>query len=228
MDLQRLSIWLIMSLLARPAMASDISLLALGDSYTIGEAVSTHQRWPVQLGNMLVNHGINLAEPVIIARTGWTTANLATAIKSRSITPHFDIVTLLTGVNDQFQGHSVKDYRMAFRALVKTAIKYAADRPDHVIVLSIPDYSVTPFAQRFNPERIASELAEFNNINKILSLEEGVHYIDITAMSQQAAQQRDLLASDGLHPSGLMYRHWAEKILPVVLQIVKTPDRNQP
>jgi lysophospholipase L1-like esterase len=218
---------LLLTLAGEPVKAKEISILALGDSYTIGEAVTTASRWPNQLRNLLANHGISANNPVIVARTGWTTANLASAIKSRSIHTHFDIVTLLIGVNDQFQGYSANDYRPAFRALLKTAIGFAADRPAHVIVLSIPDYSVTPFAKRYNQARIASELAEFNNINKNLSLEEGVHYINITAMSQQAAQRRDLIAYDGLHPSELMYHLWAEKILPVIQQILDESNGDQ-
>lgn len=202
--------------------ASELRLLALGDSYTIGESVDNTERWPIQLVNLLDKQGIISGEPIIIARTGWTSDNLLQAINNRSFVAHFDIVTVLIGVNDQFQGIPPETYATGFTAVLDKAIKLAGNRPSHVVVLSIPDYGITPFARRFNPARISQQLDVFNQHNRDISQQKNVHYIDITDISRQASTHPELLALDGLHPSGVMYQKWAQRTLPVIADIMKS------
>lgn len=208
-----------LGMLSASARADEAALriLALGDSYTIGESVPASQRWPLQLADALRAEGLAVAEPEIIARTGWTTDELQRAVERADPDPTYDLVFLLIGVNDQYRGRSVDGYQPRFRQLLEESISFAGNRPGRVVVLSIPDYSVTPFAQRNNPDRIAKEIDRYNRVNKAVSEGLGVHYVDITPISKQAAADPSLLASDGLHPSGRMYRMWIEKALPAVL-----------
>jgi lysophospholipase L1-like esterase len=188
------------------------TILCLGDSYTIGESVKQNERFPEQTVSLLNKKKTEFDPPEIIARTGWTTKNLMSAIEDRHLQTTYDYVTLLIGVNDQFQGKSIASYQTKFEFLLQTAIYYAGNKPDHVIVLSIPDYGVTPFAQygRLSPQQISNEIDGFNAVNKMISEKYKVHYIDITPISRKAINEKDLLATDGLHPSGLMYAEWAE------------------
>ncbi|MDN5287287.1 MAG: Lysophospholipase [Mucilaginibacter sp.] len=194
-----------------------LSYLALGDSYTIGQSVSAQQSFPYLLASQLPGHRIT--EPIIIARTGWTTPQLIAAIDANDAVKGktYDIVTLLIGVNDQYAGGSLADYRVKFIQVLNTAIKFAGSNKNHVFVLSIPDYGVTPFAKG-DGARIAKEIDEFNNINRQESANAGVNYIDITDISKQAANNPSLIADDGLHPSVVMYQAWVEKLKPVVLK----------
>jgi hypothetical protein len=139
--------------------------LALGDSYTIGESVEEDQRFPVQLVNELRSAGFNMNPAKIVARTGWTTDELAEAIKTERFEKSYNIVTLLIGVNNQYRGRSADEYRREFKELLKTAIDFADSKPENVIVVSIPDYGVTPFGQNRNPAKIAKEIDAFNAIN---------------------------------------------------------------
>ncbi|MEQ9442174.1 MAG: SGNH/GDSL hydrolase family protein [Cyclobacteriaceae bacterium] len=181
--------------------------LALGDSYTIGESVDMEARWPHQL-----THRLGYADPTYLATTGWTTLDLQQAIEQTTFNPPYDWVSLLIGVNDQYQGLDIANYPREFEQLLDFAISQATTRPQ-VLVLSIPDYSVTPYAQRHDPEKIAAEIARYNEINQEISLEKGVQYCDITPLSLLAAEDLSLLAEDELHPSGKMYRLWVDKIL---------------
>ena len=181
--------------------------LALGDSYTIGESVHQEDRWPHQL-----THRLGYADPVYLATTGWTTVDLQNAIAEFTFNPPYDWVSLLIGVNDQYQGRDIDQYPAAFEQLLDFAISQASTLKQ-VLVLSIPDYGVTPFAQEKNPEKIQKELARYNEINKGISSEKGVQYCDITPLTLLAAKDPTLLAEDELHPSGLMYRLWVDKIL---------------
>jgi len=209
-----------------PTLPPDLSdsesytLLALGDSYTIGQSVATEERWPNQLAQQLRTSKHKLQEPVILARTGWTTTNLIQALESPSLNPPYDVVTLLIGVNDQYQGKSLDSYRQGFSYLLHQAIKLANRDSSRVIVLSIPDYSVTPFAKYNNPERIRKELDQFNTLNQQLALAAGVSYVDITPISRLAATDPSWLAPDELHPSGKMYAEWVKLILPIVEEIL--------
>ena len=189
--------------------------LALGDSYTIGESVEPSQRWPAQLTTRLRERGFPLEEPLIIATTGWTTGDLSRAIIQTSPLGPFDLVTLLIGVNNQYRGLAEEEYRHQFRGLLQRAIAYTGNDPSRVIVLSIPDWSVTPFASALGAEqssltRISAAIDRFNGINQAEAERAGAYYIYVTFVSREAAIDRSLLAADGLHPSGKMYARWVE------------------
>ena len=194
-----------------------IRYLALGDSYTIGASVMPTERWPVQLATQLQAHGLALAEPLIIARTGWTTDALLASVERQPSQAPFDLVSLLIGVNNQYRGRSSEEYHTQFHQLLHAAITLAGGRPDHVIVLSIPDWSVTPFAADRQGTAIATAIDRFNAVNRAETLQAGARYVDITPVSRQALHDATLIAPDGLHPSGKMYTKWVELVLPTAL-----------
>jgi len=205
-----------------PPSPGALRFLALGDSYTIGESLPDEsQRWPVQLAAALRRSGINIADPEIIARTGWTTADLSSAMDRANPRGPYDLVGLLIGVNNQFQGRSEDEYRTQFQQLLSRAIALAGDRPARVLVLSIPDWGVTPFAKSMNadPATVGAAIDRFNAIARELSEKAGVAFVDITPTSRQ---RRDLVADDGLHPSGEMYGKWVELALPAARQALQT------
>jgi len=187
-------------------------LLALGDSYTIGEAVAEHERWPAQFVSMLRLIGVEFAAPEIIATTGWTTGELIEAIEKNHPQGPYDMVSLLIGVNNQYRGYSLEDYKIEFEVLLKKAIAFADRDFNKVIVVSIPDWGVTPFASDRDGNKIAKEIDAFNTENKAIASLYGVDYIDITDHSRKAGFNQELTASDTLHPSGVMYQYWAELI----------------
>ncbi|WKN43988.1 SGNH/GDSL hydrolase family protein [Tunicatimonas pelagia] len=180
--------------------------LALGDSYTIGEAVPLHLRWPHQLTRQL-----GFCNPQYVATTGWTTRDLLDAITEAIFTPPYTWVSLLIGVNNQYQGLDFSLYRPEFTELLEFAIAQTTNAR-HVLVLSIPDYSVTSFAQDKDPAKIQREIEQYNQVNRQIAEEYGVRYCDITPISQQATDDPSLIADDGLHPSGKMYQLWGEKV----------------
>lgn len=194
------------------------TFLALGDSYTIGESVAEMERWPVQLVAALRTRNIAIEDPVIIARTGWTTDELNTAIDNANPEVHFDIVTLLIGVNNQYRGRSVEEYRAEFKALLGRAIEFAGGSPARVIVVSIPDWGAMPFAEGRNRKEIAKEIDAFNAINWEESVRSGSHYVDITPISREVERYPELIGGDGLHPSAIQYTYWTEIILPKALK----------
>jgi len=193
-----------------------LRFLALGDSYTIGESVDPAQRWPIQLAAAIRFAGLNLTDPVIVARTGWTTDELAAAIQADPPAGPYDLVSLLIGVNNQYRGYDLASYRAEFRQLLAQAIEFAGGDTARVIVLSIPDWGVTPFAEGRDRALIAADIDAFNAVNRRESQAAGVRYLDITSTSRQAANHPDLLAADGLHPSGEMYARWVAELLPLV------------
>ena len=198
------------------------SYLALGDSYTIGEAVPNATSYPYQLQRALDQQKYKFATPTIIATTGWTTDDLISAIEQNSIVQGktYDMVTLLIGVNDQYQGLSPDNYKTKFQEVLNTAIQFAGGNKTHVFVLSIPDYGVTPFAHG-DDARIGPLIDQFNAINNSISLAAGVNYLDITGISRQATTDPTLIAQDGLHPSGKMYMLWVQQLVPLVAREVK-------
>ncbi|HVT44353.1 MAG TPA: SGNH/GDSL hydrolase family protein [Thermoanaerobaculia bacterium] len=198
-----------------------LRFLALGDSYTIGEAVDPEMRWPVQLANLLGKRGHARIEPQIIARTGWTTDELRSAIRDESPRGPYQLVSLLIGVNNQYRGRDSEEYRKEFSELLGMAIRFAGDDPRRVIVLSIPDWGVTPFAEGRSREEIAEQIDRFNTINREVTLSRRAHYVEVTTISRKAATDASLLASDGLHPSGAMYRRWAELALPAAMSALR-------
>jgi lysophospholipase L1-like esterase len=198
--------------------------LALGDSYTIGESVPESDRWPDQLASRLQAQGVQ-TEITTIARTGWTVNELWQAIQVKPPEGTYDLVTLLIGVNDQYRGHPAVGYRDDFRFILNIAIEYAGGDPNRVIVLSIPDWGMTPFAAGRDTQAIAREIDEFNSINREEAESAGVHYVNITPISRMVTADSDLVASDGLHPSGGMYSQWVDQILPIAQEILKSPSR---
>lgn len=195
-----------------------MTLLCLGDSYTIGEAVDENDRFPVQTVNLLRQHGIELEQPVLVAKTGWTTDELATAIKAAELKRSYHFVTLLIGVNNQYRGRDIENYRLEFRELLNTALGYANHLPRHVFVISIPDWGPSPFGRndKRGVEKISEEIDLFNEVNQQETLKVNAHYIEITAQSREAAHDAELLAKDGLHPSGKMYALWAKKLAALI------------
>lgn len=193
------------------------TFLALGDSYTYGESVEENQKLPYQIAVQLNGLGLNTSAAEVIARTGWTSGDLLSRLSDNPPSlPHYGIVTLLIGVNNQFQGASQEQYRREFEALVDKAIGYAGNNPNHVFVLSIPDWGVMPFATYRNKELIAKQIDSFNVINKKISLSKNVHYTDVTDISRLAASNPALIAVDGLHPSGEQYRMWANRLVTTI------------
>jgi len=193
-----------------------MQFLALGDSYTIGESVAPEERWPVQLGALLRAEGLDIGDPTLIATTGWTTDELSAAIARAKPQGAFDLVSLLIGVNNQYRGRGQDEYREQFAALLQRAIGFAGGNPARVLVLSIPDWGVTPFAARLerDPAAVAADIDAFNAINRAETERPGAHYVDVTPFSREAAHDPSLLADDGLHPSGRMYAEWARLALP--------------
>lgn len=197
---------------------SEMRYLALGDSYTIGERVGEAERWPARIAALLRERRIAVADPEIVARTGWTTDELAAGLDRAAPRGPFDLVSLLIGVNDQYRGRGPEEYRARFRALLQRAAGLAGGDPGRVIVLSIPDWGATPFAAGRDRGRIAAEIDRFNAANLEETEHAGARYVDVTAASRAAAGDREAFAPDGLHPSGSQYAAWARLALPAALQ----------
>lgn len=205
------------------APATALSFLALGDSYTIGEGVPESGRWPVQLAKALREEGIALADPRIIATTGWTTDELAWGIDGAEPLGEWDFVTLLIGVNNQYRGRSAIDFRGEFETLLQRAIRYARGRADRVLVLSIPDWGVTPFVKttQATPEQVATELDAYNAAAQVVCEAHEVAYVDITPISRERGAEPEMLADDGLHPSAVMYTLWTALALPAARSLLQ-------
>ncbi len=208
-----------------------MTYLALGDSYTIGEGVPEAGRWPVQLAQALRGEGVALDAPRIIATTGWTTDELSTAIDAAPPLGRFDFVSLLIGVNNQYRGRDVGNYLDEFTTLLERAIAFAGGRAERVLVLSIPDWGVTPFAAAQYAQRrgrdagqIARELDGYNAAARAISQAHGVAFVDITAASRARGGEAQMLAADGLHPSAAMYAQWTALALPVARTLL-TPSQ---
>jgi lysophospholipase L1-like esterase len=209
-----------------PPADGSLRYLALGDSYTIGEAVPPEMRWPILLADALRAHGLPVAEPTIIAKTGWTTDELDAAIDEADPRGPYDIVSLLIGVNNQYRGGDIEVYRAEFRALVQRAVGFAGGEAGRVFVVSIPDWGVTPFAAEDirSPEQIGEQIDAFNAVARAEAERAGVSFVDITPYSRTAAADPSLVAPDGLHPSGAMYAGWTERVLPSVLAALNSGE----
>ncbi len=194
----------------------NITYLAIGDSYTIGEQVMARDNFPNQVYSLMKKEYSDFTEPRIIAKTGWTTEELEDGIKAANkaepMQNSYDFVSLLIGVNNQFRVRTVESYNPEFEKLLNKAILFAGNNADHVVVVSIPDWGVTPFAEGRNRKQIADEIDAYNLAAKEICNNYSVHYIDITPWTREAANDNSLLAADGLHPSGKEYKRWAEKI----------------
>lgn len=198
--------------------------LALGDSYTMGEGVAPAESWPMQLAACLRQGGMALADPQIVARTGWTTDELSAAMDAAALDPAYALVTLLVGVNNQYRGQPLDRYRMELHALLARAVGLAGGGATHVVVVSIPDWGVTPFARREGrePAVVAREIDAFNRAARGEAGAAGARWVDVTAISR-APESRDDVVADGLHPSGAQYARWVEAILPVARGIPARP-----
>lgn len=192
--------------------------LALGDSYTIGESVAENERWPVQLADALRKKGIAIAAPHIIATTGWRTDDLKRAIVAADPARDQGLVSLLIGVNNQYQGKSAVSYAPEFEELLNMAIVFAGNNKSKVFVVSIPDYGYTPFGKE-KQESISKAIDEFNAVNRSITEKYGVQYFYITDISRKGLDDPALVAQDGLHPSGKMYAEWVE----IIAQDLKFP-----
>ncbi len=191
----------------------DFSYLALGDSYTIGEGVGVNESWPVQLVERLNERGHKVAPPKIVAKTGWNTINLITNFESEiDVHRDFHLVSILVGVNNQYQKRSLSEFEVQLREIFHKAIYHSKLREKGVFALSIPDYSVTPFGAN-NADSIAVQINRFNEVVRRVAQENNVEYYDITPISREAAVNRNLIAGDSLHPSALMYRRWVDEII---------------
>ena len=198
----------------------NISYLALGDSYTIGQAVEENERYPVQLGDSLTQIGYTIDEVRIIAKTGWTTDELQTAIdNTEDLAESYDLVSLLIGVNNQFRGRSVESYEPEFEALLQQAIAFAGGNKDRVFVVSIPDYAYSPFGN--GSSQISTGIDEYNAANKAITDSLGITYFNITPISRGGLDDPDLVATDGLHPSGKQYTEWVKLMLPEVKNLLE-------
>ena len=208
-----------LSLKAQLTKMPHSKFLALGDSYTIGESVDEKERWPVQLASTLRERGQAVGDPKIIAVTGWRTDQLKKAIEEADLKNEYGLVSLLVGVNNQYQKKSADSYAREFEELLQTAVMLAGGKRENVFVVSIPDYGFTPFGKK-NQEEISKGIDQFNEVNKRITMKMGILYVDITDLTREGLSKPEYVAGDGLHPSGLMYSLWVERIL-----LAMTPRR---
>ena len=194
-----------------------ITFLALGDSYTIGQGVPENLRWPNQLKTELLKSDKNISDIDFIAQTGWTTSDLLLAIEGEKPETH-DLVSLLIGVNNQYQGIPFYVFETEFDSLLNIAIDLAGNN-QRVFVVSIPDYGVTPFASSFS-EQITEEINTYNHYIEDRCKFLGIPFIDVTGISRELGDSNNALANDGLHPSGFQYGKWVEEIIPVVVELL--------
>jgi len=201
-----------------------VRFLALGNSYTVGTGVPIEDRWPVQLARRLRQQGLPLPDVCLVAQNGWTTDELMRGIQSAQLSPTFDLVSLQIGVNNQFRGYDLQTYRQEFRQLLETAIGLAAGKSTRVLVLSIPDWGVTPFAMGRDRGQIALEIDRFNAVNRDEAEKVRVQHVDVTLLTREKGGQVAFLAPDDLHPSGKMYAAWVQLLLPTVLAALGSAD----
>lgn len=204
---------------APSAPAGTVRFLSFGDSYTIGQSVPSEDRWSVQLARLAQTEG--LQAPDIIAQTGWTTQDLQQAITRANNQNTYELVSLMIGVNNQFQGRPLATYRAEFRQLLQTAIRFAGGRPRRVFVLSVPDWGKAPYARNRDQARISQEIDQFNAVAREECASMSVEFVDITELTRTASGDASQFATDGLHYSGMHMRQWAERALPVVRQLLK-------
>jgi lysophospholipase L1-like esterase len=190
--------------------------LALGDSYTIGEQVFLAESFPYQTVQLLRSKNISITAPEIVAKTGWTSAELHQAILKNVFLKKYDFVSLLIGVNNQYRGLNIEEYKIEFETLLKKALAFAANKSANVFVLSIPDWGVTPFAKDRDSKKISAEINEYNLVCKNITLQYHCNFINITTHQRKDAHKAEMLAIDGLHPSGKEYKKWAKKLVQVI------------
>ena len=197
---------------------TNYSYLALGDSYTIGEQIPFAENFPNQTVQLLRKNGFAFYAPEIIAKTGWTTDELINSIENTSTLETYDIVSLLIGVNNQYRGRSAEQFKIEFEDLMELAIKFAGNNASRVFVLSIPDWGVTPFAAGRDSKQIAAEIYAYNLVCETSSVAFKTNFINITTSQKVDGNKADFLAPDGLHPSGLEYKKWADRLNDAILK----------
>jgi len=200
--------------------SEKISYLALGDSYTIGESVAATQLWPVQLVSKLKEEGVGVKPPRIIARTGWRTDELLGAMNAQLSSEKYDLISVLIGVNNQYQGKNIRIFKNELKEILNKAILHSKTGKENVFLVSIPDYGVTPFGLNSGKEGISQEIIQYNLASKEIAEEMDIAFYNITDISLEAETNTDLVAKDGLHPSGEMYRRWVVRILPKVKELL--------
>lgn len=200
-------------------------ILCLGDSYTAGTGVEAAESWPWRLTLRLRARAVPVHDPVTLARTGWTAAELEEALERASPAGPFDLVTVMAGVNDQYRGHLPEDFRAVMRRLLARAIGLALRGPEGVIVLSIPDWGVTPFAADRDRLVIRAAIDDFNAVGLEEAEAAGTEWLDLTALSRLAADDLSLVAEDGLHPSAALHERWVEAILPAAEAVLRRVPR---
>ena len=198
----------------------SVRFLALGDSYTIGQSVPEPDRWPNQLAKWLVEQAVQVDSTMIIARTGWRTDNLTAGVNTQMPDSNFNLVGLLIGVNNQYQGRPIAQYEIEFRQLLERSVAQAGGRNPQVFVVSIPHYGFTPFGAS-DQSNISTEIDAFNAVNKRITDQAGIQYFDITPISRRGLVEPDLVASDGLHPSGKQYRLWVESMQNRIFEMLE-------
>ncbi len=207
-----LFVFLLVSVLVNAQAPMNSKFLALGDSYTIGESVAENERWPVQLAKVLNERGQKIDPPRIIATTGWRCDQLKQAIVDAKLTNDWGMVSLLIGVNNQYQKRTAQSYAPEFEELLNMAVKLAGGNKENVFVVSIPDYGFTPFGKPKQAE-ITKAIDEFNEVNRTITAKMGIKYVNITDLTREGLSKPEYVAGDGLHPSGAMYSLWVERIL---------------
>jgi lysophospholipase L1-like esterase len=194
------------------------TFLALGDSYTIGESVPLHQSFPYQAVQLLRKAGLHFHAPEMVAKTGWTSSELAEHILHTRLNEQYDFVVLLIGVNNQYRGLPVDEFKTDFGFLLRKAIRFSGEHSNRVIVLSIPDWGSTPFAAKKDSKKVSQEIDSFNAVCEAVAKENKTHYLNITEETRKAKKDSSLLANDHLHYSGKAYAVWAEKLASVIKQ----------
>lgn len=197
---------------------TQLKILALGDSYTIGEGVDQEATWPFQLQEALGHEGIGLAPPVVVARTGWTTEDLESAIGEADLQGPYDLVILMIGVNDQYRGYDLARFEAGFQRLLHQACAFSLRGEAGVLVISIPDWGVTPFAGEKDSNKVAQEIDSFNQRAAQQCEVQQITWVDVTSCSRAVGDQQEMLVADQLHPSWQQYQQWVDIILPVARQ----------
>lgn len=202
-------------------MQHHYTFLALGDSYTVGEGLPLHKSFPYQTVSLLRKAGYSVSAPEIVAKTGWTTDELEAAVSEHTFLPKYDFVSLLIGVNNQYRGRDIIEYKEQFERLLKRAIDLAGGRPEHVVIVSIPDYGLTPYGQKLDTGKIAREIDAYNSLNRALSVQFKTLYADVTELSRTAGSEPGAVTADGLHPSEKEYAKWAKLVVQTLKPMLK-------
>lgn len=203
------------------AQKDSLSVLVLGDSYSASTGELKINGWPMQLAEALSEKGIEVKDPFIVAGAGWTTSKLIEQIDKKSLVTNFDLVGLLIGVNNQYRDIDINVFKKEFVELLEKSIAHANGNPANVFVISIPDWSVTPFAKFKNQGKISLELKKYNDFIEAQTIKRKVLYFDITGISRKAQFNKNLIASDSLHPSKKMYRLWVNKMKKPLIKKLK-------